>query len=112
MSKMYDIDKERFQVKHHFAAGVYAKEMVFTPEYDFKQHAHKYDHMSILAKGSALVEVNGIHTHYKAPAVIEIKKELSHTVIALEPCVWYCIHPTDLTDPDEIDESFSTRVVA
>jgi len=112
MSKMYDIDKERFQVEHHFAAGVYAKQMLFTPDHVFKQHAHHYDHMSILAKGSAIIEVNGVNTHYTAPTVIEIKKGLVHSVKALEPCVWYCIHPTDLTDPDEIDETFSTRVVA
>ena len=104
MSKMTDYDKEMFKVQHHFAGGVYAKQMEFNPGYPFKGHKHHFDHMSILAQGEALVEVDGITTHVVGPAVIDIKKNSVHRVKALTPCVWFCIHQTDLTDPDDIDE--------
>ena len=104
MSKMSDYDKEKFAVEHHFATGLYAKQMAFSPDYNFKSHKHNFDHMSILAQGCVLIEVDGVTTRHSAPAVINMPKDTVHRVQALEPCVWYCIHATDLTDPDEIDE--------
>lgn len=42
-------------------------------------------------------------TEYSAPTAIEIKKNEVHTIQALEDSVWFCVHATDVVDPDEID---------
>jgi quercetin dioxygenase-like cupin family protein len=56
-------------------------------------HAHAFDHMTLLAKGSMRVTINGQSTEFTAPQVIFIKAELQHELMALSPdTVAYCIH--------------------
>lgn len=89
---------------HHFSDNLYAKEM-FLPKGSFAlQHKHTYSHLSILAKGKVVVGVEGDITEYTAPACINIEANLSHGIQALEDSVWYCIHSTDETNIDKIDE--------
>lgn len=90
---------------HHFSSGLYAKQMHLPKDYFAVSHAHNYDHLSILAKGKVIVKTdndNGVE--YTAPVCIEIKKGLHHSITALEDAVWFCIHATDETDVDKVDE--------
>jgi quercetin dioxygenase-like cupin family protein len=96
-------------IKHHFIGGVYAKEMIFPKNSGGAQHKHVFDHMSILAQGKVKLMVDGKVSIIEAPAVIEIKKNTVHRVVALEECRWYCIHATDITDPDKVDEPLIIR---
>jgi hypothetical protein len=49
---MKPLDEEKLDVVHHFAGGVYAKEMTLKTMNDgMHQHKHHFDHMSILAEG-------------------------------------------------------------
>lgn len=98
---MIDID---LGVVHHFSAGLYAKQMLLPAKHYAVSHAHAYDHLSILAKGDVTVEVEGVRTEYKAPACINILAGFHHTITAHEDSVWFCIHATDETDVDNIDE--------
>lgn len=91
------------EIIHHFSSGVYAKEVRIPSGATLLQHKHKYDHMSILASGLARVIVNERTTLYEAPAVIDIHAGEAHTVQALSDCVWFCVHPTNETDPAKID---------
>lgn len=91
-------------IKHHFSSGVYAREMTLPKDHYVMSHKHKYDHMSILASGEALVEVEGIKTFYKAPVCIEIKAGVAHKIMALENIVWFCIHSTEEKDISKLDE--------
>jgi quercetin dioxygenase-like cupin family protein len=93
------------QIEHFFIGGTYAKRMIFPKGTIIPSHKHVFDHMSILAQGKAIVDVDGTKTVYDAPAVIEIRKNTIHTVTALERCHWYCIHATEITNPDKIDET-------
>mgnify|MGYP003345882694 FL=1 len=56
-------------------------------------HKHHFDHVSLLTKGSAEVEVEG-HPPKKftAPTFIVIRKEHEHKFTALEDeTTWYCV---------------------
>jgi RES domain-containing protein len=46
---------------------------------------------------------------YSSPAVIEIKAGIAHKISAVTECHWYCIHATDIADPDLIDEELITE---
>ena len=59
---------------------------------------------SILAKGKVIVGVENIEKEYTAPACIEIKAGLNHSVTALEDSVWFCIHATNEKDPEKVDQ--------
>lgn len=41
---------------------------------------------------------------YTAPACIEILADKEHSILALDDAVWYCIHATEETDADKVDE--------
>jgi quercetin dioxygenase-like cupin family protein len=91
-------------IKHHFSDNLYAKECIFPKGSQIIQHKHNYDHLSILAKGKVALVVDGAHEVIDAPACLNIKADKHHGVLALEDCVWFCIHATDETDIDNIDE--------
>lgn len=90
---------------HHFGAGVYAKETQIKKDEVFTQHAHNYDHLSILAEGCVAVEVDGVTEIYGAPACILIKAGRQHQVTGIMNSTWFCIHATNEKDPDLIDKS-------
>jgi quercetin dioxygenase-like cupin family protein len=91
-------------INHHFSSGLYAKEVMFEKGTRLIQHKHNYDHLSILAKGKVIVLVDDKEFEVTAPACLNIEANKHHGVIALEDCVWYCIHATSETDPDVVDK--------
>lgn len=91
-------------IHHHFSAGVYAKETRIPAGYVLVQHAHKHDHLSILASGSVEMIVDGVKSTVEAPACLTIAAGKHHGIKSLTDVVWYCVHATDCTDEDAIDE--------
>ena len=91
-------------ISHHFGAGVYAKESRIPAGSILVQHKHKHDHLSILASGSVELVVDGVKSVIHAPTCITIEANKHHGVKSLTDVVWYCIHATECTDTDEIDE--------
>ncbi len=91
-------------ITHHFAGGVYAKETHIPAGVKLTQHVHTYDHLSALAHGTAAVEVDGVRTVHVAPAFLTIRAGLAHEVTAITDVVWACIHATDSTDPESVED--------
>ena len=90
-------------VVHHFGDHEYAKETLIPAGVVLTQHEHEYAHLSILAQGLALVCVDGVCTERRGPACLNIPAGQSHSVTALTPVVWFCVHGTDEKDPALID---------
>lgn len=103
----FEID---LSTQHHFASGVYAKQMLLPKGYKALSHAHKYDHLSILAKGTALIRTDEGFQVYSAPMCITIKAGLHHSIESLEDVVWFCVHSTEETDPKKVDEVLISKV--
>lgn len=91
------------ETKHHFHDGVYGKEMHLPAGHFAVSHRHTYDHVSFLHAGRAIVTVDGRSEEHEAPTVLMIRAHKEHRIDALTDVVWFCIHETALTDPDEID---------
>ena len=91
-------------INHHFSAGVYAKETFIPAGHVLVQHKHKFSHLSILASGLIELMVDGERKIIHAPACLTIEADKHHGVKSLTDVVWYCIHATECTDMDEIDE--------
>lgn len=91
-------------VKHHFSAGVYVREMTLKKDHEVVTHAHVYDHLSVLGAGAALVEIDGEMSVHHGPAVIEIRAGKAHRIQAITDITWFCIHATDVTDPEKVDD--------
>lgn len=101
-----DID---LRIKHHFSPGLYAKEMHLPAGHFAVSHRHEYDHISMLAAGRAVVEVDDAETIYAAPAFIMIRAHAEHKITAMEDVTWFCVHETDETDAEKIDEVLIER---
>ena len=91
-------------IEHHFSSGVYAKETRIPAGSWLVQHAHLHDHMSILASGSVELMVDGKTSVLHAPACLTIEAGKHHGVRSITDVVWYCIHATNCTDADEVDD--------
>lgn len=96
-------------VRHHFTGqdrgkGVYAKELRIPAGFVMVSHRHLYDHLSILAGGTVVLSdgVNGGRT-LTGPCAVTIAAGMDHSLVALTDAVWFCVHPTDETNPDAVD---------
>ncbi|CAN7309137.1 hypothetical protein LJR296_001471 [Cupriavidus necator] len=103
MRELAQRDQTDLGTVHHFSSGVYAKEMHLPKGHMAVSHKHAYSHLSILARGKAVVETDAGSRIYQAPACIEIAAGMHHAITALEDVTWFCIHATDETDPDKVD---------
>lgn len=98
------------RIKHHFFPSLYAKEMHLPAGHRAISHRHEYDHISMLSEGRATVKAGGAEIEYAAPAFIMIRGHIEHEITALEDVTWFCVHETDETDPDKIDEVLIEQV--
>ena len=92
-------------IKHHFSSGVYAKEARIPANSWLVQHIHKHSHLSILASGSIELVVEGEKSVLHAPACLSIAAGKHHGIKSLTDVVWYCVHATNCTDENEVDET-------
>lgn len=92
------------EIKHHFSDNLYAKETFIPAGHILTQHKHKFDHLSILARGTVRVTVDDMVRDMTGPVCINIEKGKNHSVIAVTDVVWYCIHSTNERDETKIDE--------
>ena len=96
-------------ISHHFSDGVYARKMLLPAGHFAVTHAHEYDHLSILAAGIVELEADGVVQMLRSPACVTILANTHHQITALEDAVWFCIHATDETDVDKLDEVLIRR---
>lgn len=99
------LNEEASNIEHFFTEGVYARKMTLPAGTQVPTHKHVYNHLSILAQGRVKVAVGVIIQEYIAPAMIEIKKDISHTITAIEDSVWFCVHATDATDVESLEST-------
>jgi quercetin dioxygenase-like cupin family protein len=90
-------------IKHHFSAGgVYAREQTLKATEEVQKHVHDYDHLSYLASGTALLEIDGELTVLHGPCMLEVKAGKSHRIQALTNLTWLCIHAEAVADPETL----------
>lgn len=81
--------------EHVSVDGIFIKQMYLKDaQTAIPQHAHAYDHTSMLAKGKVRMWIEGeLQGDYTAPYPIFIKAKAKHTFLSLEPdTLIYCIH--------------------
>jgi len=94
-------------VRNHFAPGVYAREMTIPAGTVLTGKIHKTAALSIMSKGALLLYMeDGTTREIRAPFTYIAPPGTRRAAYALEETVWTVIHPTDLTDVDEIERQF------
>lgn len=94
-------------IKHYFPTegnDVYIKQMHLDAGQYAETHKHNFDHFGLLGAGIADVECDGVKERKQGPCVIEIKAGVMHKISAITSIDWFCIHHSQETDVDLIDQ--------
>ena len=90
-------------VEHHFAPGVYMRQMNAKAGTVVVSKMHRTEHMNVLLSGSLTIATeNGIE-YLKAPAVIKSMPGTKRIGYFHEDTSWMTVHPTYSTDLEEIE---------
>lgn len=89
---------------HHFAPGVYFRE-IFMPAGAFIiGHEHKTEHFNVVLSGKARVLIEGEWHDIAAPCVFVSKPGVRKVLEILEDMRWATIHATEETDMERLEE--------
>jgi hypothetical protein len=71
-------------------------------------HAHKFDHVSLLTRGTIEVEIDGHPPkQFTAPTFIVVRKEYKHKFTAItDDVMWYCVFALRDLDGEPIEELY------
>lgn len=97
-------DQIEVPIQHHFAPGVYMRQMDAVAGTLVVSKMHRTEHMNILLKGSLTVATeNGIEL-LKAPCVLKSMPGTKRIGYFHEDSSWITIHPTPDTDLEKIEQ--------
>lgn len=89
---------------HHFAPGVYVRELFIPAGTVLTGAIHRFEVMNILVSGSIRVTTDeGVQT-LTGPMVFNSKAGSKKAGYAITDVVFLNVHPTNLTDVDEIEK--------
>jgi len=91
-------------VRHHFAPGVYMRELRIPKGAMLTGKIHRTAHLNILAKGDISVLTEHGVKRLVAPCVIESSPGIKRAGYAHEDCVWITVHPTTETNLAKLEE--------
>jgi hypothetical protein len=91
-------------VEHHFAPGVYAREIFMPAGSIVIGHEHRTEHLNIVLTGKARVFMGGEELEtITAPAIFKSAAGVRKVLHVIEAMRWMTIHPTPETDLDKLD---------
>ncbi len=102
-----------WEVVHHFAPGIYAREMRVPAGAVITSKVHKFENLSILSKGRmALYMEDGTVREVGAGFHIVAPPGARRVAFVLEDAVWTCMHNTDERDLEKIEAHFIAQTPA
>lgn len=98
-------------LKHHFAPGVYVREIAMPANTIVIGHIHRTEHLNILVQGSCMiVNADGSREILKAPLTFVSKAGVQKVLLIIEDMVWQTVHPTNETDVEKLEEMLTEPV--
>jgi quercetin dioxygenase-like cupin family protein len=95
MDKLIPLAEQPEQVEIHSTDDIYIRQIAVKKALTvIPQHSHAYDHLTMVARGSVKVSMEGgITKDYVAPTGIMIKAGVKHLFVTLEDdTLLYCVH--------------------
>lgn len=90
-------------LRHHFAPGVYAREMSASAGTLIVGKIHKQTHLIFFLKGSGYIATENGREYFSAPHTSTTPAGTKRAIFAETDIIWTAIHPTDKTDLAEIE---------
>ena len=91
-------------VEHHFAPGVYMRQMNAKAGTLVVSKMHRTEHMNILLTGALTVATEDGITYLKAPVILKSMPGTKRIGYFHEDSSWITVHPTQSTDLEEIEQ--------
>ena len=94
---------------HHFASGVYGREMLIPAGVMLTGKIHKTACLNVISKGDITVATEFGNKRIKAPYTFVSPPGVKRAGYAHEDTIWICFHGTEETDLDKIEEQFTVE---
>lgn len=91
---------------HHFAPGVYVRELRIPAGVCLTGKIHKHEIMNILVSGTIQVTTDNGIEELTGPMIFNSAAGSKKAGFTLTDVVWLNVHPTESTDLEEIEEEF------
>lgn len=97
-SELRKLPQLKISTFHHFAEGLYAREIVIPAGCTLTGKIHKTEHMNFLMKGDITVWTEDGMRRLQAPEVLVSKPGTKRVGYAHEETIWVTVHATKETD--------------
>ena len=96
-------------VRHHFAPGLYAREMSIPQGVTVTGAVHKTEHLIVVSLGRLRISTEGGWRDVAAGDTLTCKPGMKNAVYALEDSRWtnFLPNPDNITDTDKLTELFT-----
>jgi hypothetical protein len=91
-------------VRHHFAPGMYAREITIPKGTVLTGAVHKTQNLAVLSSGKLQLVTDNGTTIISAPHILTVMPGMKNAAYALEDSVWTNFFPTEETDTDVLVE--------
>jgi hypothetical protein len=95
---------DKCPLKHHFAPGLYAREIFIPAGILIIGKIHRHSHVNTISQGKCVVATEFGLQEFTAPHTFISQPGVKRAVLALEDTIWTTYHPTEETDLDKIEE--------
>jgi len=90
-------------VTHHFAPGLYAREIFIPAGTLIIGKIHRHAHVNTISKGRVVVATEFGKHELSAPCTFVSRPGTKRAVVAQEDTIWTTYHPTEETDLEKIE---------
>lgn len=101
---MYSVPQTDCPVRHHFAPGMYAREIRIPKGTVLVGAVHRRDNLVVLSAGRLVLATDAGPLEISAPHTLVCKAGAKNAAVALEDAVWTNFFATDETDTDKLVE--------
>lgn len=103
-SALLNVPQVDCPIRHHFAPGIYAREITIPKGTVLVGAIHKCESLVVLSAGRLRLVVDGGTVEISAPHTMTCKPGAKNAALALEDSVWTNFFATDETDTDKLVE--------
>lgn len=103
-SAMKKLPQADLEPRHHFANGMYARELFMPAGSVVTSKIHKTEHFALIVSGRVTVVQEDGTREIQAPYLTITKPGTKRALYVHEDTVWITFHPTDKTNVDEIEK--------
>jgi hypothetical protein len=108
-AEMLKYNQAEIPLKHHFAPGLYGREIIMPKGIFAIGHAHKEDCINVVLRGNVSVFIEGKVKQIKGPCMFLGKAMDRKVGYVNEETVWITFHPTTETNIEKLEDDLLVK---